>query len=86
MVSGSGFGGWLLRRWRSMCASTSYRAVCWRRASLSSSARTAALTGGVTPAAAAQTIVRAVAVDAPVRPLFPLFLAGALPSAWPLTP
>ena len=42
----SGSGAWRRRRWRSMCASASYRAVCWRRASLSSSARTAALTCG----------------------------------------
>ena len=44
MVSCPGSGGWWQRRWCSMCASASYRAACWRRASLCSSARTAALT------------------------------------------
>ena len=49
MVSGSGFGAWQRRRRCSMCARASYRAVCWRRASLSFSARTAALTCGGDP-------------------------------------
>ena len=46
MVSGPCPGGWRRRRWCSTCASASHRAACWRRASLSSSALTAALTPG----------------------------------------
>ena len=49
MVSGPCSGGWRRGRWCSTCASASYRAACWRRTSLSSSALTAALTCGGDP-------------------------------------
>ena len=53
IVLDPGSGVWWRRRSCSMCGSASYRAVCLRCAPVSSSARTAALTWGVTPAAAA---------------------------------